>query len=306
MMQKVKKSINGRFSIKLLKNEFSAWILILPAILCVYFMIIRPQIMSFYWSFFNMHGYKVEEFVGFDNYRRVITDTMFAKTLVNTFKYVIFSILIGYVYPIILAIMLNEMVHARNALRVIIYLPSVLPAVASLTLWYMMYYPDQSGLLNMILGEFGMEPYGWLQDSGKTILYIVISMTWGSAGATVIYYFAALQGVNRELYEAAMMDGAGFFRRIRIVTLPHISGIALLFLVRQIISVFSVMEQPMQMTDGGPNGASTTLALQMYKYGFESIKPQFAMALGTIMFIILMVVTTFYFYLNKKIEDNNE
>lgn len=295
-----------RFSITVLGNELSAWMLILPAIFCVYFLVVRPQIMGFYWSFFNMHGYRVEEFVGFENYRRVISDTMFLKTLINTCKYVIFSLLIGYIYPIILAIMLNEMVHVRNALRVMIYLPSILPAVAGIALWYMIYYPDQSGLLNMVLGWFGAEPYGWLQDSKNTILYIVISMTWQGAGGTVIYYFSALQGVNRELYEAAMMDGAGFFRRIRIVTLPHIAGISLLFLVRQIINVFSVMEQPLQMTGGGPNGASTTLGLQVYKYGFESIKPQFAMALGVIMFFILMTVTVFYFYLNKKIESNNE
>lgn len=297
---------NKRFSLKKFGNDLSAWFLILPAILCVYFIVIRPQIVGFYWSFFDMHGYKVGEFVGLKNYDRVISDTMFVKTLINTCKYVAFSILIGYVYPIILAIMLNEMVHARNALRVLIYLPSILPAVVSLALWGMIYSPDSTGLLNMILGKLGMEPYGWLQDSKNTILYIVISMTWAGAGGTVIYYFSALQGVSRELYEAAVMDGAGFFKRIRIVTLPHISGISLLFLVRQIISVFSVMEQPLQMTGGGPNGASLTLGLQVYKYGFESIKPQFAMALGVIMFLILMVVTIFYFYLNKRIESNME
>ena len=304
-MVKTKKR-KKQFSLTSLGNEISAWVLILPAIFCVYFLIVRPQILGFYWSFFNMHGYRVEEFVGLENYRRVIADTMFLKTLLNTCKYVIFSLLIGYIYPIILAIMLNEMVHARNALRVMIYLPSILPAVASLALWNMIYYPDQSGLLNIVLSWVGVEPYGWLQDSTNTILYIVISMTWHAAGGTVIYYFSALQGVNRELYEAAMMDGAGFFKRIRIVTLPHISGVSLLFLVRQIINVFSVMEQPLQMTGGGPNGASTTMGLQVYKYGFESIKPQFAMALGVIMFMILMVVTVFYFYLNKKIESNNE
>lgn len=284
------------------KRDMSAWILILPAMLLIYLFVIRPQVMGTYWSFFDMKGYKVQEFAGLDNYRTVIGDSMFVKTLWNTCQYVLWSIVIGYFMPIIVAILLNELVHIRNTYRVLVYFPSVLPAAGVALLWYFIYYPDAGGLLNMAGQFFGLEPYVWLQDSKWTILYIIISMTWSGCGSSAIYYFAALQGVSRELYEAAIIDGAGFIRRIRTVTLPHISGIALLFLVRQIISVFSVMEQPLQMTDGGPNGASTTLGLLAYKYGFVTIKPDLAMAVGVIMFLILAVITCFYFYLDKKIE----
>lgn len=284
------------------KRDFSAWVLILPALILIYLCIIRPQILGTYWSFFDMRGYKVQEFVGLENYRTVIADSMFLKTLWNTCQYVLWSIVIGFFLPILIAILLNEMVHFRNTARVLIYFPSILPIAGVSLLWYFMYYPDAGGLLNMVGGLFGMDPYVWLQDSRWTIMYIIISMTWSGCGSSVIYYFAALQGVNRELYEAAIIDGAGFIRRIRTITLPHISGIALLFLVRQIIGVFSVMEQPLQMTDGGPNGASTTLGLLAYKYGFVSIKPDLAMAVGVIMFLILIVITCFYFYLDKRIE----
>lgn len=285
------------------KRDISAWMLILPALLLIYLCVLRPQIMGTYWSFFDMKGYKVQGFVGLENYKAVIKDSMFMKTLWNTCKYVLWSIVIGYFLPIIIAVLLNEIVHLRNTYRVLIYFPSILPAAGVTLLWYLVYYPDAGGLLNMIGGFFGMEPYMWLQDSRWTILYIIISMTWSGCGSSVIYYFAALQGVNRELYEAAIIDGAGFVRRIRTITLPHISGISLLFLVRQIIGVFSVMEQPLQMTDGGPNGASMSLGLLAYRYGFVSIKADQAMAIGVIMFLILAVVTCFYFYLDKKIEN---
>lgn len=129
-------------------------------------------------------------------------------------------------------------------------------------------------------------------------------MTWNSAGATAIYYYAALQGIDSTLYEAAIIDGAGFFRRIWHVSLPQISGVTLLMLVTQIINVFSIMEQPLQMTDGGPNNASMTLGLLSYRYGFIAIRPQLAMAVGTIMFLILLCFTGFYFYLNKRAEEN--
>lgn len=253
-----------------------------------------------------MQGYTIGEFVGIENYRRVLSDTMFLRTLWNTCLYVFWSLVIGFVLPIVMAVILNELVHMRNSMRVMAYFPSVLPGVAVMLLWYLMYYPDQGGLLNMLLGKMGMEPYVWLQDANWNILYIIISMTWSGAGATVIYYFAALQGVKRELYEAAVIDGAGFFRRFWTVTFPHISGVVLLFLISQIINVFSVMEQPLQMTDGGPNGSSMTLGLLSYQYGFVSIKPQFAMAVGVIMFLILIVFTAFYFALNKKVEAMEE
>lgn len=285
------------------KKNIGSWMLLFPALLCIYFFIIRPQFLGMYWSFFEMNGFSVGEFVGVANYVRVFKDTMFMKTLGNTFMYVIWSLIVGFVLPVILAVMLNETIHMRNTFRFCVYFPTVLPAVAVMTLWYLMYYPDQGGLLNMLLAHFGIEPYIWLQDTRFTILYIILSMTWTGAGGTAIYYFAAMQGVNRELYEATVIDGAGFFRRLVTVTLPSMSGIILLMLIKQVINVFSIMEQPLQMTDGGPNGASMTLGLLAYRYGFVSFRPQLAMAVGMIMFLILMVLTCFYFVIDKKIND---
>lgn len=304
---KIHKQRSGRttgksFMVKFNKNV-GGWLLLLPAVLILYFFVIRPQLLGFYWSFFRMQGFKVIDFVGINNYIRVISDTTFLKNLSNTFQYVFWSLIIGYPLPIILALLLNEAVHIRKTLRFMVYFPSILPGVATSLLWYFLFNPSSGGLFNTILGSFGIEPYVWLQDSKFTILYIVISMTWTGCGATVLYYFAALQGVSRELYEAAIIDGAGFFKRMKVVALPHIANISLLFLVRQIIGVFAVLDQPMQMTDGGPNGASMTLGLQIYRYGFVDYRPEFAMALGVIMFLILMVVTIFYFKLEKKFSE---
>ena len=114
-------------------------------------------------------------------------------------------------------------------------------------------------------------------------------------------YFAALQGVSRELYEAATLDGAGILQRIRYVTVPQISGLLLLTFVNQIIGVFQVLEQPMTMTGGGPNGASISIGYQLYKYGFVSGRVGHAMALGVIIFVILLVMTVFYFKLEKRV-----
>lgn len=304
--KEVKMKINNETDKKKLvkvKNWISGWIFILPAALILYFFTIRPQFLGFVWSFFRMQGFKIVKFVGFDNYFRVITDTMFLKNLWNTFQYVFWSLVIGYPLPIILAVLLNEAVHLRKSLRLMVYFPSILPAIGTSLLWTFIFSPTSGGFLNTVLQVFGLEPYVWLQDSQWTILYIIISMTWSGCGATVLYYFAALQGVNRELYEAAIIDGAGFFKRLRVVALPHISTISLLFLVKQIIGIFSIRDQPMQMTDGGPNGASMTLGLQIYRYGFVDFRPDLAMALGVIMFVMLMIITIFYFRLERKMTE---
>lgn len=128
---------------------------------------------------------------------------------------------------------------------------------------------------------------------------------WKGFPGSMLLYFAALQSVSVEQYEAALIDGAGPWKRLWFVTRPAMEGLLLLNLVRQIISVFQIMEQPLAMTGGGPNGASVSLSYQLYQYGFNSGGKGTgqAMALGVIIFLILIVFTLFYFWLNKKVED---
>ena len=287
-----------------LRNDIDGWILMLPMVVVLYLMIWRPTVMGAVWSLFKMRGYTPTEFIGLQNFIEVIQDTQFIPTLWNTVEYVFWSLVIGFLPPVVVALMVNEMVHFKNGFKITLYLPAVIPGIAAMLMWYYIYYPDQSGLLNMFLGKLGLEPYSWLNDGRFTILYIVIAMTWSGFPATMLLYYASVQSVSTELYEAALIDGAGIWKRVWYVTRPQLSGILLLNFVRQIISVFQVMEQPLAMTGGGPNGASISLGYQLYRYGFVSGRAGHAMALGVIVFLILVVFTCFYFYLNKRIEEN--
>lgn len=149
---------------------------------------------------------------------------------------------------------------------------------------------------------FGGEPQVWLQDKNLVIPLIIISMTWRGFGSTVVFYLAALQGINQELYEAARIDGAGIIKRAKTITLPHLAPIALLMFVKQIIGIFQIQSEPMLMTGGGPNGASLSLNLQSYYYMFNYFQTERALALGTITFAILMIANIFYFRIEKKLE----
>lgn len=286
------------------KTNLAAWILLLPVIIVLYLMIWRPVVMGGAWSFFKMKGYNPVEFIGLRNYVEVVKDTQFLPTVWNSVVYVFWSLIVGYLPPMLIAVLLNEMVHFKSGFKITIYLPAIIPGVAAMVLWKFIYAPDTTGLLNMILAKFGISPYGWLNDETFTILYVIIYMTWSSFGGAMILYLATLQGVQTELYEAATIDGAGIFARFRYVTLPQISGVLLLNLVSQIKSVFQVFQEPMVLTQGGPNNASLSVGFQLYKYGFVSGRAGHAMALGLIVFLILIVVTAFYFYLQKKVEEN--
>ena len=287
-----------------LRNNASGWLLMLPLIVVMYLKVWRPTVMGVVWSFFRMKGFTPVEFIGLQNYIEVIRDTQFWPVMGNTVEYVILSLIVGFIPPIIIAIFLNEMIHFKNAFRVIIYLPVLIPGIAAMLIWYFIYFPDGTGLLNMLLGKFGIEPYGWLNDGRWTKLFIIIHMTWKGFAGTMLLYLASLQTIPLELYEAAVIDGASPWKRLWNVTRPQISGTLILTFINQIIGVFQIMQEPMAMTGGGPNGESISIGYQLYKYGFVSGRTGHAMALGVIIFIALIWLTLLYFKLQKKIEDN--
>lgn len=297
----LQKSVNTKSSLSVRGwKAFGPWLLILPSAILLYFFVWRPIIVGFYYSLFDLKGYTPVAFVGLKNYVHVLTDAQFLRVLFNTFQYVGWSIAIGFFLPLILAAMINEMTHMRNTFRIIVYFPVMVPAIACSIIWYYIYYPDASGLLNMVLSLFGQKPGVWLQNANLTIPLIVVSMTWKGCGSTTILYLASLQGINRELYEAAVVDGAGLFSRLWRIAIPQVRGMMLLMFVQQVIVVFQIMEQPLAMTDGGPNNASMSLSLQGYKYAFVYNQTDSALALGVCTFAILMLLTIVYFKLDKK------
>ena len=132
---KKKNNVFTRF----LQRDLSAWILLLPMLICVYYFILRPQILGIYWSFHKMVRYEPQEFGGLQNYITVITRPDFLQTVSNTFTYVIYSMIIGFPLPFFLALIMNELVHFRKTTRVLVYLPSIMPAMAISLLWTFIY-----------------------------------------------------------------------------------------------------------------------------------------------------------------------
>jgi len=297
------KSIAQKKAYGKIRRNFSGWVLLLPTIFLLCFVVLKPMIMGIVNSFYELVGFTPKEFIGLENYIQVIKDTKFLGTIRNTVTYVICSLIIGLPLPFLCAIMLNEMVFGKSFIRISTYLPAVIPAVAVSLIWTNMYMEGHGGLLNMLLGCFGAEPRQWLMNKSLTIPLIIISSTWQGFGSTILYYYAIIQSVNTELYDAARIDGAGILSRAKNVIMPHMLPIFILMAIKQIIGVFQILDAPLVMTGGGPNGASTSLALLGYQYAFQFNQTGKSLAVNMISFIMLVGLTFVYFKIEKKFSE---
>ena len=286
-----------------IKKDLPAWLLFLPCLFLLYTIIWNPMVRGIILSFFELKGYTPVQFAGLANFKRILSDTHFLQTLINTVQYVLWSLVIGFAPPVITAILLNEVVHCKGFFKFSIYFPVMVPSVAAALIWTFLYQPGEGGVLNMLLSYLHIPPSQWLENSALTIPLIVLFMTWKTFGSTTILFLANLQGINQDLYEASTIDGASAWTKLRVVTLPHLRGMLLLMFVRQIIGLFQVMTEPLTMTGGGPNNASMSLALQGYYYGFVYFQAGNALALGVVTFVLLMIVTAFYFKVERHTSD---
>jgi multiple sugar transport system permease protein len=206
---------------------------------------------------------------GLDNFREVINDPLFMTAVKNTAYFAGLALLFGYPIPLVMAVLISESRRFRGAYAALAYLPVVIPPVVGVLLWKNVFYePSNVGLFNTVLGWVHLGPYGWLQSPGTAMPALVVEATWANAGATVIIYLAALLVVDRDLYDAASVDGAGLWRKIWHVTLPQLRGVLLVTLMLQIIATAQVFLEPYLFTAGGPANSTLTVLLLVYQYAF--------------------------------------
>ena len=283
-----------------LRKNISGWLLMLPSIILFGFFVWGPLVSCIKISLYSAQGVRLNEFVGFKNYLKVFKHPDFLPALKNTFSYTLWSLLIGFLVPIILALFISEIRRGKGIFKVGVYLPNIVPGMAMVLMFSFIFKPGANGILNVFLAKLGLPASAWLTNPKLTKPLIVIALTWKGAGATALLYIAGLQGIDPELYEAAIIDGAGIWRRIRYITLPCIYNLARTLLILQIISVFQILYKPLVMTNGGPNNASISIMQLMYRFAFEKYDYPKASAVAVIICIILAVLTVAYNKLNKK------
>lgn len=285
-------------------ETFKAWLIMLPGLILMTFFVWEPLLESIRMSLYKTENVELVEFVGLDNFISVMTKSNFLQALQNTFSYTFWSLLIGFLLPIVLAMLIGETIRGKGFFRTAAYLPNMLPGLAVIILWSAFFSGGESGVLNILLSKLGISAQSYLTRAEWVKPIIIFIATWKGAGATALIYMAGMASINSELYDAAVIDGAGVFDRVRHILLPSIKKLASTMLILQIISVFQIMYEPMVLTKGGPDNASLSIMQLMWQYAFGgSMNYGKASAVAVIVTIILLVLTAIYSYFDSKESD---
>ena len=285
-----------------LKKNLVAYLIMLPSLVLFALFVWIPIFKNFRLSFYE--DYSFQTFVEFDNFKAIFADEMFISALKNTFVYIFWSLIIGFLVPFIIGFLLSECFHAKGFFRICIYIPCMISGIAVVFLFKNIYGDESYSILNVILKAFGAEERLWRGDINLIIPLIVIAMTWRGAGGTALIYLSNFQQIDSTLYEAARMDGANPFQRFIRITIPQMKSTLLTLLILQIISVFQVFYEPMVIGDlgNGPMGqASMSLMLLSYKYAFIDSELAMGAAVSVVLTIIILAFTVLYFVLTKKL-----
>src|SRR6478672_8484075 len=245
---------------------------------------------SFHDYFFAAPGAQVDRpFVGLENYRTVLSDPDVQRAFFNVAIFLVINVPLTVVLSLVLATGLNSIPRARTFLRVSYYVPYVTASVALVAVWLFLF--SSGGLVNQLLGPLAPSP-SWLVNSHLAMPVIALFVTWKQMGFFILLYLAALQGVSKELYEAASIDGAGRFRSFMNVTVPGVRAATSLVVILATITGANLFTEPYLLTNGGgPDGASASPVFVMYQKGIEQGHPDTAAAIGVLLVILVLIIS---------------
>lgn len=273
----------------MIQKRFIPYLFLTPALLLFAIFTVYPIISSLILSFQKLDG-GIYVFAGLDNYIRLFEDTIFLKSLSNTFIILIIQVPIMLILALILASALNShLLKLKGLFRVGFFMPAVTSLVAYSILFSIML--QDSGIINQFLGYLGIDNISWLSNPFWAKVSIILAMTWRWTGYNMVIYLAAMQNIPDELYEAASMDGAGRIRKFFSVTVPQLKPVILFTAIISTISTLQLFDEPYNLTKGGPADATMTLGLYIYKSGFEYFDFGYASAMAYVVVILVAILS---------------
>lgn len=266
------------------------YLFISPWLVSFLFFDLIPIISGFYHSFTEWNTLGTENFIGLANYQEALTrDPLFWKSVSNTFYFIAVSVPLGIGTAFVLALLLNAEIRGSAVYRTIFYLPSVVPTVAAVIVWIFI-FETRRGILNYGLELIGLPAVRWLSDPQWAMPALIIMSLW-TIGAAMIIFLAGLQGIPQELYEAAEVDGANPFQRLRRVTIPLMTPTIFFNLIMGLVAAFQAFNNAFIMTGGGPRNATLLYMLHLYNNAFSYFRMGYASALAVMLFIVVFGVT---------------
>jgi multiple sugar transport system permease protein len=282
------------------RRNVTGYLFISPFILGFILWFLIPALIALYLSVHKWNLISAPEFVGMANVEQLFRDPLLPQALKATVLYTVISVPLGLILSFGLAMLLNTQLPGIGIFRTIYYLPSIIPAVASAALWAWM-FNTEFGLINVFIRALGGPKVPWLQSPDWALPAVIIMSLWSVGGAMIIF-LAGLQGIPDIYYEAAEIDGAGPWTKLRHITLPLMSPVFFFNLVIGFISSFQVFIAGYLITDGGPVNSTLFLVLYIYRTAFRSLNMGYAAVMSWLLFIILMGLSFLVFrYIGNRV-----
>ena len=282
--------------------RLTPWLFLAPAILSIllwsYYPLVRGAVMAF-------QDYRIvgdSTFAGLDNFIRVATDPKFYLAWLRTLEYVAITLALGFVTPVVLAVLLCEIPRGKIFFRFLYFLPHLTSALVVTLLWKLMFDPTENGILNQVLASVGLARQAWLQDPAWAMVCCILPGVWAGAGISSLIYIAALSSLPQDYYEAAAIDGAGILARFRHVTFPQLAPLMVINFVGAFIAAFQGMGSIFLLTFGGPGDATQVLSLQIWKEAYNNLRFSTATTMAWFLGVALIGFTYLQIRFLRRVE----
>ena len=267
-----------------------------PTVVILLIMTAYPLFFTLVYSFTDynyLKGTENSSFVLFDNYVSLFKNGYFQQAVWNTIKFTILAVVLEMALGLLIAVFVNSLKRGQKIMRTLLLLPYLLPAVTVALSWRMMLSANY-GIINQFLKGLGLPVFNWFMDTKTAFGTILLIDVWQNVPFVFLLLYASLQSVSENQYEAARIDGAGFFQQFWYITLPNIKGSLALCALLRTIDTFRLFEKVNVLTGGGPAGTTTTITQFLYTYGIKSLDFGFGSAGAIVMTLLVLILSSFY------------
>jgi len=273
------------------QRQIAPYLFVAPFFIIFLVFGLYPIVYSFVLSFYKGFGFEQKTFFGLGNYIHLFQDPRYGKAVFNTTKYAAGSVFILAPLALLVALAINSAyVRWKGFYRTGLFFPVITSSVV-IAIIFARVFDQQYGLLNVALGWFGIGQTGWLTDTNVVMNSFILMGIWTWLGINTLYWLAGLNGINKEFYEAAAIDGANPWESFVYITLPMLRPIMLFIVIQAIVGSYNLFEGPFLLTSGGPADGSLTMTLYIYTQGFQNFNVGYASAIAYSMTVILLILS---------------
>lgn len=288
--KKVKPPLMKRIKEEWRRNAL-VYIVLVPVLVHFFIFQIFPFIYSFILTFLHYRIIGTSEFVGLRNWLQLFQDDIAMKSIWNTFLFSFYYIVPTMALGLLLALVIKSGVRFTKFFKGVFFLPVVTSFVVIAGIWDWIFSGTESGLINYMLSFIGVESQLFLSDSSQALIVLAGLSIFKVSGSTMIYYFAGLQSIPKDMYEAAKIDGATSFKSFWMITFPLLKPIHFYVLIITTIGSFQIFDSAYLLTSGGPNFSTSTLVYHLYNIGFTNLNFSYAAVLSYVLFIIILIIS---------------